>query len=59
MKASSNRSIGFTGLLAVLFIGLKLSNAVAWSWWWVLAPIWITGIFWAVAGLVTLWILKR
>lgn len=59
MKASSNRSIGFTGLLAVLFIGLKLSNAVAWSWWWVLAPIWITGIFWTVAGLVTLWILKR
>lgn len=32
---------GFTSLLTVLFIGLKLTNLIAWSWWWVLAPIWI------------------
>jgi hypothetical protein len=32
--------IGFFGLLAVLFIGLKLTGYVSWSWWWVLAPIW-------------------
>lgn len=33
--------IGFTGLLTVLFIGLKLTGVIAWSWWWVLSPIWI------------------
>lgn len=33
--------IGFLGLLAILFIGLKLTGYVAWSWLWVLAPIWI------------------
>lgn len=33
--------IGFTGLLAVLFIGLKLTGVIAWSWWWVLSPLWI------------------
>jgi hypothetical protein len=27
-------------LLAVLFIGLKLTGLIAWSWLWVLAPIW-------------------
>lgn len=33
--------IGFTGLLAILFIGLKLGNVITWSWLWVLSPIWI------------------
>ena len=42
MNDSSNSSgIGFSGLLAVLFIGLKLTHIINWSWWWVLAPIWI------------------
>ena len=34
--------IGFVGLLTILFIGLKLTNVIAWSWWWVLSPLWIT-----------------
>jgi hypothetical protein len=34
-------SIGFTGLLTLLFIALKLTNVITWSWWWVLSPIWI------------------
>lgn len=29
-------------LLAVLFIGLKLTGHIDWSWMWVLSPIWIT-----------------
>lgn len=33
--------IGFCGLLTVLFIGLKLTGYIAWSWWWVLSPLWI------------------
>lgn len=28
-------------VLAVLFVGLKLTGFIDWSWWWVLAPIWI------------------
>jgi hypothetical protein len=31
----------FTSLLAVLFIGLKLTNHIQWSWLWVLSPLWI------------------
>ena len=38
---NNNSGIGFTGLLTVLFIGLKLTGYIAWSWWWVLAPLWI------------------
>jgi len=33
--------ISFAGLLTVLFIGLKLTNYINWSWWWVLSPLWI------------------
>ena len=34
--------IGFTGLLQLIFITLKLLKVINWSWIWVLAPIWIT-----------------
>lgn len=37
----SSGGVGFLGLLTVLFIGLKLTGHIAWSWWWVLAPMWI------------------
>lgn len=43
MSDNSNRTsggIGFFGLLCVLFIGLKLTNHVDWSWLWVLSPLW-------------------
>lgn len=30
--------IGFTGLLTVMFILLKLIGEITWSWWWVLSP---------------------
>lgn len=39
-NSSSGGGIGFLGLLAIVFITLKLTNYIAWSWWWVLAPLW-------------------
>ena len=38
----SSSGIGFTGLLTLLFITLKLLDKISWSWWWVLCPIWIS-----------------
>jgi hypothetical protein len=34
-------SMEFTGLLTVLFIGLKLTDYIDWSWFWVLSPLYI------------------
>ncbi len=31
--------IGFLGLLALVFITLKLCGVIAWSWWLVLLPL--------------------
>jgi hypothetical protein len=43
-SSSSSSGIGFPGLLTVLFIGLKLTGHITWSWWWVLSPLWITAL---------------
>ena len=40
-KQVNSGGVGFLGLLTILFIGLKLTGYIAWSWWWVLSPIWI------------------
>lgn len=40
-KSSSSSGIGFIGLLTIVFIVLKLTHYINWSWWWVLSPIWI------------------
>lgn len=53
--------LGFFSLLAILFIGLKLTGYINWSWWWVLAPIWggfaILGVVLLVA-LIIVWRVK-
>lgn len=39
---STGGGIGFVGLLQVAFIVLKLCHVINWSWFWVLAPTWIS-----------------
>lgn len=46
--------IGFTGLLTIVFIILKLCGVITWSWWWVLSPLWISAILWVVLVVVVL-----
>ena len=43
-SSSSSGGIGFTGLLTVLFVGLKLTGHITWPWIWVLSPIWISAL---------------
>ena len=46
--------IGFSWALTLIFIVLKLTNVIAWSWWWVLSPIWIPGGIGVAAFLIML-----
>lgn len=41
-KHYSSGGIGFSGLLTIVFITLKLIGIINWSWVWVLAPLWIS-----------------
>lgn len=44
IERTANNSIGFTGLLTIVFITLKLCGVISWGWVWVLSPLWITTI---------------
>ena len=35
------RTLGFFDALTLLFIAFKLTGVIAWSWLWVLAPVWL------------------
>ena len=39
-QSPSSSGIGFFGLLGIVFITLKLTGVIDWSWWWVTAPLW-------------------
>lgn len=41
-RSSASGGTGFVGLLTITFIILKLTHVVGWSWWLVLAPLWIS-----------------
>lgn len=40
-SSAQSGGIGFCGLLTIVFIALKLTGYINWSWIWVLAPLWI------------------
>jgi len=37
-----SRGLSFEAVLIIVFITLKLTDNIDWSWWWVLSPIWIS-----------------
>lgn len=42
--SESNTSVGFSFefVLFVVFLVLKLTGTIDWSWWWVTSPLWIS-----------------
>jgi len=41
MDNKSSGGLGLCGVLTIVFVVLKLTGVISWSWWWVLSPIWI------------------
>ena len=37
---SSSSGIGVIGMLGILFVGLKLTGYINWSWWVITLPFW-------------------
>lgn len=50
-------SLGFLDVLTLIFITLKLTNVINWSWWAVLSPIWIQLVL-IIITVIVLLILK-
>lgn len=58
--SSATGSIGFSGALTIAFIVLKLTGFIAWSWWWVLSPLWISfGLAILILGALWIWAVTR
>lgn len=53
MSDNNKSGLSALGLLQVCFIVLKLLHLINWSWFWVLAPIWIELL---VIVLVVIWL---
>lgn len=53
-NVAAGGGMGLLGWMGILFIGLKLTGFIEWSWWWVLAPFW--GGFALVAGVMVIWL---
>lgn len=41
MNEGTNYWNSLTTTLLVVFIVLKLTDNITWSWWWVMSPLWI------------------
>lgn len=41
MEKSYKGGTSLSSMLLILFITLKLTGVIDWSWWWVLAPFWV------------------
>lgn len=61
MDDSKKVTVNFGGIgtiLAIIFMVLKLTGHIDWSWWWVFAPIWIplalVLVIYAICGIAIL-----
>jgi hypothetical protein len=48
-KPTSSGGFSFTTVLFIVFLVLKLTHTIDWSWWWVTSPLWIG---WALVLLI-------
>lgn len=61
MKKNNSYKLGFYGTIVtvalfVVFLVLKLTGVIAWSWWWVTAPIWIPFLIAVILVIAFFWL---
>ena len=52
MSDNKSKSIGLSDVLFIVFLVLKLTNTIDWSWWWVTSPLWIPLALVIVLGVI-------
>ena len=56
-KNNSGTGLSLPGVLFIIFLILKLTGNIDWSWWWVTSPLWIPvclflGVFLICIGII-------
>jgi hypothetical protein len=54
-NSNSSNGLGFGTVLFLVFLVLKLTNYIDWSWWWVTAPLWIPILIIGIIGLIAVY----
>lgn len=49
---SKGGGLGICSVLTIVFVVLKLTKVITWSWWWVLFPLWINLILYVVLAAI-------
>lgn len=52
MNDSISGLVGFISTMMVILVGMKLGGMIDWSWWWVLAPLWVPCVIFMLAASV-------
>lgn len=47
-KNTKRSGMGFISVLTLIFVVLKATGLISWPWLWVLSPVWLTFLFFAV-----------
>jgi Transmembrane Fragile-X-F protein len=56
--ANSSNSLSLSLVIFVVFLTLKLSGVIDWSWWWVISPLWLPfALVLAVIGIISIFAL--
>jgi hypothetical protein len=54
-KSNSGTGLSLSAVLFIVFLVLKLTGNIDWSWWWVTSPLWIPfAIVLSIFGIVFL-----
>jgi hypothetical protein len=51
-SSNTGGGMGLGTILFLIFLVLKLTNYIDWSWWWVSAPLWVTAILYIVIAII-------
>ena len=61
-RSAGSSGVGISTVVQIVFIILKLVGVINWSWFWVLAPTWISILVWLIViiaiVIITKWRLR-
>jgi hypothetical protein len=58
-KSNQPSGLGLGMILFLIFMVLKLTDNIDWSWWWVTSPLWIPALLVGAFALAFIFFLKR
>ena len=59
MNKADGGTLSLLSILTLIFLALKLTDNIDWSWWWVFSPLWIPAAIVVVLYIIYLIVIKK